>query len=261
MVLINKILLFLLLLPGIAFGQQQAATGDHNAAGCADCSGTASFIWECNSATVGDTGYSPCGCSDGDDVGIPYNDATISSGAAVLNDTSTDGLDRYVFDNGSDVLSDDTVGTVFIGLKVTTWINTVNLFHINGDTNNNVRIYLNSSNDVFGLHIGNGDQDIVALLGSNVSTGVNYVIRYRWRTTGDADHEITLYPADMSSTTETNNDADNLTAFTTQADAGDFHVGNYGTTTGSNFKIGFIHMYKEYRDTDPNFDSGWVTGM
>ena len=49
---------------------------------CADCSvNDASFIWEANSTTVGDVGYSPCGCSDGSTTMTGSGDAAISAGS------------------------------------------------------------------------------------------------------------------------------------------------------------------------------------
>jgi len=225
-----------------------------NVGGCADCgNNNASFIWECNSVTVGDTGYAPCGCSDGDTSATANSDATITSGACVFDDTvSEDGGDYYGFDNGADVLSDDTLFTVFIKFKVTTWIDNTWLFTIFGDADNKVIVRLSDSNDLEGIHEGNTDDDRVVLTGNNVSTGTDYIVRYRGQV-GEAgnDHQISLYSA-SGTHIESITEDDDLTAFATQAGDGDFAVGNKSGVTSSNISIYYAHVYKEWRADDPN---------
>ena len=47
-------------------------------------------------------------------------------------------------------------------------------------------------------------------------------------------------------------DKDDITAFTTQAGDNDFRVGNDTGTTDADITIYYIHLYNEWKDTDPN---------
>lgn len=241
-------LCFVPLAQGIIVGQGGLGT---SAGGCASCSGTATFIWECNSTTVGEG--SPCGCSDGDTTATANGQVSISSGAAVFNDTSNNGADFYAFDNGADVLTDDTLGTVFIRFKVTTWVDAAKLFRLYGNDNNFIALRLASSNDLDGRFNHGGVLETIEITGGNISTGTEYIARYRWQT-GEAgdDHQITLFNTSMSQLDNILED-DDPTAFAVQAGDGDFRVGHDTTgSTGSNISVYYIHVYNEWKDTDPN---------
>ncbi len=215
---------------------------------CADCSGTLTFAWECNTTTVGEG--SPCGCSDGDTSATQNDDAAISAGAVVLNDVSANGVDYYAFDNGADVLFDDTLGTVFIRFKVTTWVDSVMLWGVYEDATDYIKIWLTSSNDLAGVHEGNNDINTAQLFGNAVSTGTEYIVRYRWKV-GEAgnDHQITLYNTAMAQQDDTEDD-DDLTAFDDQPGNSDYKVGTRSATANSNISIYYIHHYNEWKNTD-----------
>ena len=257
----KKIIIILLLL--VLLGSNSDAinpailSGISSSGSCADCSGTASFVWEINSATVGDTGYSPCGCvsATGDSSATENGDISISSGSAVVDDVvSDDGQDYYNFDNGADVLSDDTVGTVFIRFKVTTWADYTQLFKIYADVNNQINVRLTSSNDLEASHVGDTNSTGVVLAGNNVSTGTEYIVRYRWEVgRGTTDSQLTLYSSAMSQLDD-DSDLDSITAFAagTQAGDGAFRVANRSNVNGANFTIYYVRLYQEWLDADPN---------
>ena len=219
---------------------------------CADCSGTATHIWECNNTTVG-TGGPPCGCSDGDTSASANGDATITSGAAVFDDTgSNNGQDFYAFTVSNDDICDDQLGTVFIRFKVDTWVNAARLFRLYGSNDNFLRVVLESDNDLVGTHEGNNTTETVALSGNATGTGTEYIVRYRWQDgVAGTDHQITLYNTSMGEL-DNNADDDDITEFTTQAGVGDFRVGNDSNNAGSDINIYYIHVYNEWKETDPN---------
>ncbi len=221
------------------------------AASCADCSGTASFIWGCDDADV-TYGVAPdCGCSDGDTTGTLQSQATISSGSVVLNDTSANGYDRYLFDNGADGLCDDSIGTIFIRFVVTTWVDDIPIFVLYGDANNKIVIETKATLDIKASHIGNTDSDVVQPA-TTLSEGTDYILRYRYSVAAaNPDNSLTIFDSAMSEIA-TDEDDDNLTAFATEAGDGDFIIGNNLATASSNISIRYVHVYKEWLDTDPN---------
>ena len=258
----KKLIILILLFPALCFGgpiqdaQKKVIARKNAVVACYDCSGTASFLWECNSTTVGDTGFSPCGCvsSGEDDIAASSGNVSIADGTCIFNDTSANGLDTYYFDNGTDGLSDDTVGTVFIRFKITTWGNDdVSLFNIYEDADNYIQLRYDTSDELAGRHRGNATAVNVVTTDSPLSTGVEYIARFRWRT-ADLDPNLTVnvYLTSMEEQGSGASDNTNCTAFANQAGVSDFKIGNFSSNTGSNVTIYYVHTYGEWLDADPN---------
>ena len=252
-------LLIVVLIPLSAYADRSGYSmiARKNAAvSCADCAlNDASFIWECNSVTVGDTGFSPCGCSDGDTSMNANDDAAISSGTCVFNDVGGDGGDFYDATISSDDLLDDTVGTVFIRFKVTTWIAYAHLFAAYGDADDKINIYLigtSGSGDIECEHQGNADYETIATTSTELALNTEYILRYRWNTAASAaDHQITTYTTAMVEVDDSGA-GDDLTAFTdaqTSLRVGNWRADDYFS---SNITIYYVHVYKAWKDTDPN---------
>lgn len=224
------------------------------AASCYDCSGTASFIWEMNSTTVGDTGFSPCGCvsATGDDSATADNNVSIADGTMILDDVAANnGDDNYKFDNGADVLTDDTQGTVFIRLEVNTWVDSTRLFTIYGGADDLIYAKIASTDELAVHHQGSNDLTNLATTGSAMA-GAERIVRIRWKTgEADIDLQLTVYNTAMAQQDDISVDGD-LTAFTSQAGNTDFSIGNVSAVAGAKITFKYIHVYQEWRDADPN---------
>jgi len=255
----KKLFLILILSCFVATGAwalfaPMALVATDGAASCADCSGTASFIWECNSTTVGDTGFSPCGCSDGDTTLAATGGVSVSAGTFIMDDIAGgDGNDYYSADVSSDDVIDDTIGTVFIRLTVNTWSDDTRLFRLVGDANNFIYLSIDSLNDIRIWHEGNDVRTQIVTAGNSFATDTEYIIRARWRTADlDPNLQITFFNTSMVQQDDVS-DNTNLTAFTTQAGAGDLKIGNPNNVgTGAKYTIKYMHFYKEWLDADPN---------
>ena len=215
-----------------------------------DCSGAALLLWECNSTTVGDTGFSPCGCSDSDTTAVAIgSDEAITTGSCVFNDATADGQDYYTLD-GTDLFTPASF-TVFVRFEVVSWANSAHLFRVFGSATDGAFVMLTSNNDLKGVYIGDSASEDVLLTGNAVSTGVEYIVRYRGKQ-GEAgnDHQITLFSTVLAELDDTEND-DDLAAFATAPGADDFKVGNNTVNANSHIKIKYIHSYTGYLTTDP----------
>ena len=221
---------------------------------CYDCdSDDATFLWECNSTTVG-TG-TPCGCSDGDTTTSANDEATITAGACVFDDTggTPDGLDFFPFDVSSDDIFDDSIGTVFINFKVDTFVDDVTLLYVYKDDDNRFRVKIDNSDEVSTVHEGQNNSQWAATTDSPVSTGVIYIVRVKWEVGGTPDLAINIFNEAM---VEQGSGATNdtpLTLMNPEPGAGGLQVGNgLAVGVGANFTIYYIHIYNTLKDTDPN---------
>jgi hypothetical protein len=221
-------------------GQTVSAAGYH-----ADTS----FVWECDNTTAeyantgGDTSATAVG-----------GDEAISGGACVFNDTSANGNDYYYFTVGSGTFPeiDDEVGTVFIRFKVTTWVNESYLWNPWADANDNIYIKLANNDDLMARHQANGASDFVTLTGNAVSTGTEYILRYRWDVSRTVqDQQLTLYNTSMTELDDIG-PSNTIDAFTDQLGTDAHYIGQDTATSGSNFSLYYIHVFKTWRDTDPN---------
>lgn len=246
--------LLVLLIFYVAQAQANYIMSTVTAGGCADCSGDEKLIWECNSTTVGDAGFSPCGCSDGDTSVTLNGNAAVSSGLLTLNDTSANGADYATLTVSSGDLCGSSEGTVWIRFRVNTWKNSWVLFRLLGSTDEQIYIALTGDNDLIAqfVHSG-GTYDSAGLSGNNVSTGAWYVVRYRYKVgRATADQEITLYNAAMTEL-ESNPDLDAIATLAVAPGAEDFQCGNSsGGVTGQNVDIEYVHTYGTWRNDDPN---------
>lgn len=226
------------------------------AGGCigADCdANNATFIWECNSETVGDTNFCPYGCSDGD-TSATNDGAAISGGSCIFDDTSeNDGDDNYKFDVNADIF-DDAVGTAFIRGLIDTQIDETRLWSVEADGSDAIIVRSKNTDEVYVSFASEGEVTRNALtVNSKVPAGTEVILRIRWRVgVYSPNLDITVFNTSMVQQDYASNDTD-LVAWTDQAGAADFLLGpNVANPTSYDFNIRYIHVYKEWRDTDPN---------
>lgn len=198
-------------------GQKVAGTS------CDSCTGGLIFSWYCNTTTVGDTGYSPCGCSAGDTSGAANDSCTV-------HDSYVDSADagKYInFDVSSDDIWIDTVGSMLIDFQVDTWVNGADLFAIFVDVTDRFRLYLTSDDELVALHEGNDNDVFVSTSSvSTVVTGQRYFVVARW-TSADVDPNLKIEVYNSSETLVDDNTSNtNLSAFDNVPSAGSFFVGN-----------------------------------
>lgn len=221
---------------------------------CYTCPGdsSASFIWELNSTTVGSGTPPDCGCvtSGGDSTATATDPApSISSGIATFGSN-----ENYYFDVSSNDIIDDTVGTVFIKFMVTTWGNLSTLFKVDHSASDQIAIYFDYDDGIVGQYTGNGTAVGMYGITSGLSNDTWYVVRYRWRTgSTDPSQDIYVFVSDCSSTVANTSTNTDLTSMSTALDANDLKVGNRKVVSTS-IDMDYIHVFKEWRDTDPYGD-------
>ena len=225
-----------------------------NTVGCYECTGIKLLAWELNTTTVGEEGYNPCGCtywsSSATVTPFASGDQELIGGTGVFDDVKdgagSNGQDFYSLDGDG---FDSTRYTIFARFKVTTWVDNAQIFRVFGSASDYAFVALDTSNDIKGYRYAQSATEQVATTGNYLTTGVEYIVRYRGQTTGNPDHEIAVFTTGMSQIDiDTNND-DPL-AYSEAADAGDFKVGNNSATADSNITIYYVHSCLGYRTTD-----------
>jgi len=214
-----------------------------------DCSGTAYLLWECDNVDV-----TVSGCADDDTSATANDQATITAGWAVYDDSAdSDGHDYHKFTVTDTTLDDEF--TIFIRFKIDTWTDNARLFDLMADVDNFARIQLYSSNDLLMAYKNgtNGDNVSAYLNGNHVSTGTEYILRYRRRIDAGVDHEITLFNTSMVQQETEQTDVDWGGSFSTEPSTDDLRIGNtLSAAQGSDINIDYVHIYQEWRDDDPN---------
>lgn len=235
--------------------------GETGGASCASCTGTTLFIWECNSTTVGDTGYSPCGCSAGSTtMSAGGGNETISGGAAVFDDDSgANGNDYYYTSiTTEDIVAEDE-GTIFVRFKIDsskcdgTDENGTIIWKVDADSVNYFRVYISGCPSPYNLVLYRRQNDTyydnITLSGDALVAGTEYIMRYRWdASASSADHELDVFNTSMSEQDGSTAGGD-LNAMSASLSA--LIVGNNSSTgTDSIFYVYYIHIYSDWRDTD-----------
>lgn len=203
---------------------------------CDDCSGDLSFAFHFeNSDTV--TDGSPCGCSDGDTVGVRNDSAvydTIKSDGAY----SLDAADRWKyihFDNdlvGAEEIVAEAAGTIIFDVYFES-TTAAKILHIGEDTGGNsdtLYVLLDAGVDIVVWYFGNGTSVDVKSTGSAISQSTWHTITIKWQAAGDPN----LYVDVDGGSSDTDNT--DLTALEdkwewirfgeTGANEGDLHIDN-----------------------------------
>jgi hypothetical protein len=252
----KKLILFLILF--LCFTLHASAwnpliIGSGTSGGCYDCSGTARFLWECNSVTVGDTGYSPCGCSDGDtSISVLEGSAAINPvGTCEFTDGGSNGWDYYSW-NGSGGEIDPDNYTIFIRFRVNTWKDSSLLFaaYDVSASGNNIKFLFTSSNNMHHLHNTVTGTDALAVLSGNaVATGSWCTVRGRFRASG-SNPDIGISVSECG--TDSQEDNDNGSDFTESLSTNEVHLGNFSNVVDGDLDVDYIRIYDGWIDTDPN---------
>lgn len=247
--LLIPILLLLFAVQASAWMSPVVCGGGVESEGCDTCGGdpNPTFVWYCNSATVGDTGSSPCGCSDNDTSATQNGDATISGGAVVCNDDSSNGGDYYSFDVAD--IFNEAEGSVIIKFEITTWGDWwIHLWNVEYDSNNRIRLLIPNDNDVALYWTGGGTtqyintQDIDS---DNISTSTTYYAICRW-TKSDVNPNLYLNVYSDAETSVVSGSNNNNLADMTNPSGEALYVGNKITGADNDFKIYYIKMYDTY---------------
>lgn len=219
----------------------------HQRAVTTNCSGSVLFKWINPSSTTVTAGG---GCSDGDSTGTLTGTAQITGGAVVTTDTGTNGLDFYAFDMSSFDLEGETLGTAFVRVRVTTWVD-------GGD----IRAVITDANDYRGVRV-TGAADAIdfqamysGVNGSTTATanvnGVEntwYWIRYSWRTTASPYLQIEVFSDNagvIGTTIATGNSTTDIGGFTDNMAANGFRVGTWAD--GGVVEISYLAVYNDWR--------------
>jgi len=220
--------------------------------GCYSCTDPVGILWECNDLTVGDTNYSPCGCSSGDSEAT-NSGAAISTGTCVYDDTSeNNGIDYFIFDVSSYDIFDSDAGTLFIRMTVDTAITDTRIFMVYAGAGDYIALGTDGVDDLKGVYRGNaGTVRTVTTTSAYCTAGTEFILRFRWRLTGTPNLELNVYNTSMveQGTGPTNDNE--LDEWTDDPGAGEFWVGeNRGAITGYKHTVKYYHLYKDWRDSD-----------
>ena len=225
-------------------------------AGCAgyDCSGVGSFIWECNSTTVGDTGFCPYGCSDNDTSATAAGgDESIADGLCSFNDASANGGDYYYFDSPSTTIDDE--GTVFVKFRVNTaWVDSARLFTLRGGNTDYIMIRCYTVNNNMNLvHSGNNNFRQVSNADNHIAVNTWYIAKGYWKV-NEAGNDLRLTVYNSTGTELEDDFADrDLSVFNVQPSTDDLEIGqSVATPTGIDIDIEYIHFYEGNVGADPN---------
>lgn len=209
---------------------------------CSGCAGTGLiFSWYCNSTTVGDTGYSPYGCSCGDTSATANDSVTITSG--YIN--AADGNKYYKFTVSSYDIFTDTEGSVLIDFQVDTFVDNAGIYRVYGDGNNYLFVGIDNTDEIQVFYRSNSQNHNCITTGSQVSVSTRYYVIARW-TQSDVDPNlfIGLYNSSetlLDSATYNTNPSD----FLVDPDADDMRVGETQGIDAA-FKIYSIKVWDTY---------------
>ncbi|HUV25782.1 MAG TPA: hypothetical protein VMW34_00320 [Anaerolineales bacterium] len=218
---------------------------------CDSCTGALLFSWYCNDPTVGDTGYSPCGCSAGDSEASANGTVGITSGEVITTDTGEDGADYYSFDVSSNDLVVGSVGTTFIQFTVTTWIDDLKIWFVVPPAGNWLNLFLEGADEMTFSYRGGYDADAISTNSADLAVDTLYKVRVRWREASSPYVTLTVWAGtdDWAETPiEDREYTSTLTTWTGQPTTDGYRVGNTAAVNGV-VKIDFIKTYNDYRDT------------
>lgn len=209
--------------------------------------GNKTFGWEMATTAVE--------CSAGDESMTLNGNVSLSGGTMVMDDTvALNGADSYDADVSGDDIMADTEGTLFIKMRVDTWVNDTTVFCYGPDANNSISMKINLADDITLRHESNNVVDNVITTGNAFPTGTPVIVRARWKVgRATADLQVTIFDVNMTQLDDISGDV-GIGAFTVQAAAGDYYVGSNcpaaGTGVGAKVTYYYVHNYSTWRDQD-----------
>jgi len=217
--------------------------------GCDSCTDGLVFAWYANDPTVGDTGYTPCGCSVGDSEGTANDSVTIAGTAPNRYVDASDAGKYFAFDvgTGGTSLFPDS-GSVLIKFQIDTYNSQASIFTIYFDASNFLSLDIPSQNDIGFRWVGQTSGVTKNLLGGNAVIDTDFWIVFRWETDSGVTPDglaIELYSMEEVEI-ESGTNQTNLTAMTVTPGDGDLRVGESTGTNEAALKIYEVHIYDTY---------------
>jgi len=181
------LILTILLMSSLAWaGSTTVVVGQGGAGGggafCTGCTGELLFCWEITAADVdlADSG----GCSAGDAQATAQSGSSLESaptgktGYAIYSPGT---YDAHYFTVSSDDIIDDSIGTIQLDFYIHTWTNLCELFRLDVDSNNEMRLFLDTGDDLRLSYKGNGQAVSATSSGAGLVVDTWYTLTAKWR--------------------------------------------------------------------------------
>ncbi len=225
------VLLILLCFPFLFAGQNyyKHGGGAISTPICDSCISGLMLSWYCDSETINDVAYSPCGCSAGDTSAVSGDSCTITDG--YIN--STDGGKYYSLSVDSRDIFTEVEGSVIIKFRIITSVEYTEIWSVRANADNLIRFSDRSGNDVSFYYRGFDFGVEIYTVGNHIIIGEDFYALLRWRQ-GSSDPALSLsvYAASDTSTAletvTTNTDLDEWTSTPVND-----YIGNYSAYDGS----------------------------